>query len=66
MTECIKTMGMTRPVAICPQGAFHPDYQVTGQPHVAIIDASDVLRHHNRHPGAPLQQMTKSCRRSAR
>jgi thiol-disulfide isomerase/thioredoxin len=59
MTEYLKTMEITWPVAYSAQDVFNPDYDVDGIPHVAIIDAKGVLRHNGMHPASPLEDKTK-------
>ena len=59
MTDYIKAMEITWPVAYSAQDVFNPDYDVNGIPHVAIIDAKGVLRHNNLHPASPLGEKTK-------
>jgi hypothetical protein len=59
MTEYMKVMEITWPIAFSAQDVFNADYDVSGIPHVAIIDAKGVLRHNNLHPASPLDEKTK-------
>jgi thiol-disulfide isomerase/thioredoxin len=59
MTEYMKVMEITWPIAFSAQDVFNADYDVNGIPHVAIIDAKGVLRHNNLHPASPLDEKTK-------
>ena len=59
MTDYIKAMEITWPIAYSTQDVFNPDYDVNGIPHVAIIDAKGVLRHNNLHPASPIEEKTK-------
>ncbi len=50
MAGYMREMEMTWPVAFSSQAVFNPDYDVSGIPHLAIIDAEGVLRHNGLHP----------------
>ena len=58
MTEYMDEMDITWPVAFSEQEVFNLDYDVSGIPHVAIIDAKGVLRYNNLHPAVPLKEKT--------
>jgi len=58
MTEYMQEMEITWPVVFTAQDVFNTDYDVSGIPHVAIIDADGVLRFNNLHPASPLSEKT--------
>ena len=59
MAEYIKAMEITWPVAFSTTEVFNPDYDVSGIPHLAIIDASGVLRHNGLHPAMEFGKKTE-------
>jgi thiol-disulfide isomerase/thioredoxin len=56
MAAYMREMEITWPVAFSSQAVFNPDYDVSGIPHLAIIDAEGVLRHNGLHPAMPMPQ----------
>ncbi|MCA9284863.1 MAG: TlpA family protein disulfide reductase [Phycisphaerales bacterium] len=56
MADYMKEMDMTWTVAFTDEEVFNPDYDVSGIPHVAIIDANGVLRWNNLHPAQPFSE----------
>jgi thiol-disulfide isomerase/thioredoxin len=58
MADYIKAMEITWPVAFSTTEVFNPDYDVSGIPHLAIIDANGVLRHNGLHPAMAFEEKT--------
>ena len=59
MVGYITAMDMTWPVAFSTTEVFNPDYDVSGIPHLAIIDANGVLRHNGLHPAMEFEKKTE-------
>lgn len=59
MTQFVKDMDMTWPVAFSEQNVFNPDFGVRGIPHLAIIDPSGKVRHNGLRPGNSAEEAEK-------
>lgn len=56
MRRFIESHNLSWPTVFATEGAFAPDYGVTGIPHMTIIDASGKVRFNGIHPGSPLKE----------
>jgi thiol-disulfide isomerase/thioredoxin len=63
MSEFIKDMNVTWPIAFSKQEVFNPEYGVRGIPHVAIIDPRGIVRYRGLHPASPLEDKAEKIDR---
>lgn len=56
MPAVMEEHGVTWPVVFTEQDVFNPDFNVSGIPHVAIIDGKGIVRHNGLHPAMPLEE----------
>ena len=55
MTDYVKAMEVTWPIAFSTQEVFNPDFGIRGIPHVAIIAPDGKVAYNGLHPANPLE-----------
>jgi thiol-disulfide isomerase/thioredoxin len=63
MSEFIRDMNVTWPIAFSKQEVFNPDYGVRGIPHVVIIDPRGIVRYRGLHPATALEDKAEKIDR---
>jgi len=56
MHELIAHHALPWPTVFVEEGAYAPDYGVTGIPHMTIIDPAGVVRSNGLHPNSPIEE----------
>ena len=59
MTEYVKAMDITWPIAFAKENVFNPDFGVRGIPHVAVIGADGKTAYNNLDPRDPMAEKVK-------
>lgn len=59
MPAVMETHNMTWPVVFTEQDVFNPDFNVSGIPHLAIIDSTGTVRHNNLNPTMSVKDMVE-------
>lgn len=59
MPAVMETHNMTWPVVFTEQDVFNPDFNVSGIPHLAVVDATGTVRHNDLSPTLSVEELVE-------